>query len=438
MPPWATSTWPTSLALGEGDVRIPTLSAVLDAVPLPLMVDFTRREVVAGGLAGGAGGRRPRPLACSSRATSRRCSQLRALSAEARIGLTWVDGAEPPLALLRRAGAPSTGTRCSGGHARRGGRGARRRAAGLDLDRRRPPRTWRGVLDGRRRRGGEQPDRARWSPTSGAERAASTRRGRRTRTSPANRRWTRRSGVSSGWNDDASTGPWRTSTGTPSSVASTSTASPDRDHQRGPDEDGGQRRALARPEHDVGLEGLLLAPVAVAADDGVEHAEGALVRAPVEHLARPPARARHTSRGAGSGPRRVGRRGRPRASNRPVDSSSMDSVVDSPPGSTRPESPSRSAGRLTGRVDAPHLGQRGQVLAHVPLQVEDPDRRVPSAGSEEPATTPGRRDARRTATPRDPASPHRGRARPWPRARRRRSGPWPRRWPRPCGPGPTT
>ena len=41
----------------------------------------------------------------------------------------------------------------------------------------------------------------------------------------ANRRWTRRSGVSSGWKDDASTGPWRTSTGTPSSVASTSTSS---------------------------------------------------------------------------------------------------------------------------------------------------------------------------------------------------------------------
>jgi glycerophosphoryl diester phosphodiesterase len=36
--------------LGDGDVRIPTLRAVLDAVSLPLMVDFTRREVVPGGL----------------------------------------------------------------------------------------------------------------------------------------------------------------------------------------------------------------------------------------------------------------------------------------------------------------------------------------------------------------------------------------------------
>ena len=31
--------------------------------------------------------------------------QLRALSAEARIGLTWMDGAEPPLALLRELAA---------------------------------------------------------------------------------------------------------------------------------------------------------------------------------------------------------------------------------------------------------------------------------------------------------------------------------------------
>ena len=38
--------------LGEGDVRIPTLRQVLDAVPpeVELMVDFTRREVVAGAL----------------------------------------------------------------------------------------------------------------------------------------------------------------------------------------------------------------------------------------------------------------------------------------------------------------------------------------------------------------------------------------------------
>jgi glycerophosphoryl diester phosphodiesterase len=38
--------------LGHGDVRIPTLREVFDAVPpeIELMVDFTRREVVAGAL----------------------------------------------------------------------------------------------------------------------------------------------------------------------------------------------------------------------------------------------------------------------------------------------------------------------------------------------------------------------------------------------------
>ena len=36
--------------VGEGAVRIPTLRDVVDAVAVPLMVDFTRREVVPGGL----------------------------------------------------------------------------------------------------------------------------------------------------------------------------------------------------------------------------------------------------------------------------------------------------------------------------------------------------------------------------------------------------
>lgn len=87
------------VALGEGDVVIPTLADVLQAVPLPLMVDFTRREVVAGALE-----------AVQSARAIQRClfvtgnvaalQQLRAASAEARIGLTWLDGPEPPLALL--------------------------------------------------------------------------------------------------------------------------------------------------------------------------------------------------------------------------------------------------------------------------------------------------------------------------------------------------
>jgi glycerophosphoryl diester phosphodiesterase len=91
-------------ALGEGDVRIPTLAEVLHAVPLPLMVDFTRREVVAGGLqAVRAAGALDRCLFVTGNVAA--LQQLRAASAEARIGLTWLDGPEPPLALLRQLGA---------------------------------------------------------------------------------------------------------------------------------------------------------------------------------------------------------------------------------------------------------------------------------------------------------------------------------------------
>ena len=72
---------------------------MLDAVSLPLMVDFTRREVVAGGLqAVQAAGALERCLFVTGNVEA--LQQLRAASAEARIGLTWVDGPEPPLALL--------------------------------------------------------------------------------------------------------------------------------------------------------------------------------------------------------------------------------------------------------------------------------------------------------------------------------------------------
>ena len=63
------------------------------------MVDFTRREVVAGGLqAVQAAGALDRCLFVTGNVAA--LQQLRAQSAEARIGLTWVDGPEPPLALL--------------------------------------------------------------------------------------------------------------------------------------------------------------------------------------------------------------------------------------------------------------------------------------------------------------------------------------------------
>ena len=195
--------------------------------------------------------------------------------------------------------------------------------------------------------------------------------------------------MSSGWKDDARTGPWRTRTGTPSSVASTSTSSPDRDHQRRPDEDGRQRRPLAGAEAHLALEGLPLAAVAVAAHDRIEHAEGALVGTPVEHLPR------HQDE-AGAGPEdrqaSVAPAGDSRsaiASNSPVDSSSMDSVVDSPPGRIRPSSPSRSAGRLTRRAELPDVGQRGDMLAHVALQVEHADQRTrPRPAAQAPSPLP--------------------------------------------------
>jgi glycerophosphoryl diester phosphodiesterase len=91
-------------ALGAADVRIPTLADLLRAVPLPLMVDFTRREVVAGGLeAVRAAGALDRCLFVTGNVPALR--QLRAASSEARLGLTWLDGPEPPLALLRELDA---------------------------------------------------------------------------------------------------------------------------------------------------------------------------------------------------------------------------------------------------------------------------------------------------------------------------------------------
>ncbi len=90
--------------LGHDDERIPTLTEVLAALPLPLMVDFTRREVVAGALdAVRAAGALERSLFVTGNVEALRL--LRGLSDEARIGLTWVEGTEPPAGLLRELGA---------------------------------------------------------------------------------------------------------------------------------------------------------------------------------------------------------------------------------------------------------------------------------------------------------------------------------------------
>ena len=92
------------VSLGAGDVRIPTLREVLAFVQVPLMVDFTRREVVPGALdAVHAAGALERCLFVTGNVEALRI--LRGLSAEARIGLTWVEDAAPPLRLLDELGA---------------------------------------------------------------------------------------------------------------------------------------------------------------------------------------------------------------------------------------------------------------------------------------------------------------------------------------------
>ena len=98
--------------LGEAEVRIPTLAAALAAVPCDLMVDFTRREVVAGAVAvveeAGALGR---SLFVSGNVPALRL--LRSLSPRSRIGLTWTEGPSPPLALLDELGAEWWNPVCS-------------------------------------------------------------------------------------------------------------------------------------------------------------------------------------------------------------------------------------------------------------------------------------------------------------------------------------
>lgn len=92
--------------LGRGEERIPTLRQVLDAVPpeVELMVDFTRREVVAGGLDQAlSADALDRCLFVTGNVEALRL--LRGLSGRARIGLTWIDGADPPLGLLDELGA---------------------------------------------------------------------------------------------------------------------------------------------------------------------------------------------------------------------------------------------------------------------------------------------------------------------------------------------
>ena len=91
-------------ALGHDDIRIPTLTEVLGTIALPLMIDFTRREVVEGALtAVQDAGALDRSLFVTGNVEA--LLVLRALSGTARIGLTWTDSPDPPLGLLEELGA---------------------------------------------------------------------------------------------------------------------------------------------------------------------------------------------------------------------------------------------------------------------------------------------------------------------------------------------
>jgi glycerophosphoryl diester phosphodiesterase len=91
--------WAEVAQLGANGVRIPLLREVLTAVALPLMIDFTRREVVEGALAAvDEAGALERSLFVSGNVAG--LSLLRKLSGEARIGLTWTETGAVPVALL--------------------------------------------------------------------------------------------------------------------------------------------------------------------------------------------------------------------------------------------------------------------------------------------------------------------------------------------------
>ena len=163
------------------------------------------------------------------------------------------------------------------------------------------------------------------------------------RTRSRNRSCTRVSPVSSGWNEATSTRPSRSSTGSPSSSASTSTPPARFGDPRRADEDAAQRLVLAL-QLEVGLEARDLAPVGVAADLEVEQAEVAAVEQ--DHP------------GAGAEQRPLESR---IASSRPYSRTSRTIAVDSPPGITgrrarraaracAPRPPRRRAGAASPRA----------------------------------------------------------------------------------------
>ena len=92
------------VAIGQGDLRIPTFRQLLKEVDIPLMVDFTGPEVVEGALAAvRQADAVERSLFVTGHIPDLRT--LRALAPEVRIGLTWVRPEPPDPALLMELNA---------------------------------------------------------------------------------------------------------------------------------------------------------------------------------------------------------------------------------------------------------------------------------------------------------------------------------------------
>ena len=161
--------------------------------------------------------------------------------------------------------------------------------------------------------------------------------------------WTRRSPESSGWNVETQTAPERHSTGRPSCSASTSTPSPARSIAgarmntpgNGPPANPLTSSAASK-ESD--LRAIRVAPH--RAVDRVEHRGWS--GATVEHVVR-----QQDQAGARAERREPSRRRSRTGSRRPEESSSLPTVVDSPPGST-----SASTRAQVGRGDAPRPSRR--------------------------------------------------------------------------------
>ena len=178
----------------------------------------------------------------------------------------------------------------------------------------------------------------------------------------------RGSSPSSGWNAAASTGPWRHRTGWPSTVARTSTSAPTSSTH-------GARMNTA-------WTGAPSSPsTAMSASNESTWRPKALRRTPMSMAPKQrwSGRPSRMSRPSRIMPAQVPRAGRPASSasatgsNSPDDSSSIDIVVDSPPGSTRAPTPSRSAGERTVTGWAPRRASMEACSRRRALQREHAD-----------------------------------------------------------------